>query len=230
MRQQNLLKFLKNATCIVHDIKKAKPETSPWRGGGWTRTTERIPGQIYSLLQLPLCDSPSANWAGRRTRTADRLITNQLLYQLSYTGNMWKNVLLLLAVLFFAKRCAKIDTFLELTMRFLLFFRKKLFCIVYIIEIQRFKQNHFSYKKEADPWISGRLLCSIRFFSDFPKGVIWCFYPCISQVVSSARRSKCRWTPRKSCSACWQTGHRHATPVGCLRSCFQVCRCCRYFL
>ena len=27
-------------------------------GGGWTRTTERIPGQIYSLLQLPLCDSP----------------------------------------------------------------------------------------------------------------------------------------------------------------------------
>ena len=28
-------------------------------GGGWTRTTERIPGQIYSLLQLPLCDSPN---------------------------------------------------------------------------------------------------------------------------------------------------------------------------
>ena len=59
MRQQNLLKFLKNAICMVHDIKKAKPETSPWRGGGWTRTTERIPGQIYSLLQLPLCDSPN---------------------------------------------------------------------------------------------------------------------------------------------------------------------------
>ena len=30
-------------------------------GGGWTRTTERIPGQIYSLLQLPLCDSPNTN-------------------------------------------------------------------------------------------------------------------------------------------------------------------------
>ena len=28
------------------------------RGGGWTRTTELIRGQIYSLLQLPLCDSP----------------------------------------------------------------------------------------------------------------------------------------------------------------------------
>ena len=27
-------------------------------GGGWTRTTELIRGQIYSLLQLPLCDSP----------------------------------------------------------------------------------------------------------------------------------------------------------------------------
>ena len=52
------MKYLK----IITDIdcnKKAKPETSPCRGGGWTRTTERIPGQIYSLLQLPLCDSPS---------------------------------------------------------------------------------------------------------------------------------------------------------------------------
>ncbi len=51
------MKYLK----IITDIdcnKKAKPETSPCRGGGWTRTTERIPGQIYSLLQLPLCDSP----------------------------------------------------------------------------------------------------------------------------------------------------------------------------
>ena len=27
-------------------------------GGRWTRTTELIRGQIYSLLQLPLCDSP----------------------------------------------------------------------------------------------------------------------------------------------------------------------------
>ena len=29
-----------------------------FRGGGWTRTTELFRGQIYSLLQLPLCDSP----------------------------------------------------------------------------------------------------------------------------------------------------------------------------
>ena len=29
------------------------------RGGGWTRTTELFRGQIYSLLQLPLCDSPN---------------------------------------------------------------------------------------------------------------------------------------------------------------------------
>ena len=36
------------------------------RGGGWTRTTELFRGQIYSLLQLPLCDSP--------------------IYQLSYIG------------------------------------------------------------------------------------------------------------------------------------------------
>ena len=67
------------------------------RGGGWTRTTELFRGQIYSLLQLPLCDSPiivvrllSFSRAGPRadegTRTPDRLITNQLLYQLSYIG------------------------------------------------------------------------------------------------------------------------------------------------
>ena len=55
-------------------------------GGGWTRTTELRRGQIYSLLQLPLCDSPRKFRADRRTRTADRLITNQLLYQLSYIG------------------------------------------------------------------------------------------------------------------------------------------------
>ncbi len=66
-----------------------------FRGGGWTRTTELFRGQIYSLLQLPLCDSPNlmhpvAFLQGARadegTRTPDRLITNQLLYQLSYIG------------------------------------------------------------------------------------------------------------------------------------------------
>ena len=66
-------------------------------GGGWTRTTELFRGQIYSLLQLPLCDSPFIKsdalslWecryrADEGTRTPDRLITNQLLYQLSYIG------------------------------------------------------------------------------------------------------------------------------------------------
>ena len=67
------------------------------RGGGWTRTTELFRGQIYSLLQLPLCDSPDMvvrllsflrcrYRADEGTRTPDRLITNQLLYQLSYIG------------------------------------------------------------------------------------------------------------------------------------------------
>ena len=66
-------------------------------GEEWTRTTELFRGQIYSLLQLPLCDSPfifvrllNLKRAGFRadegTRTPDRLITNQLLYQLSYIG------------------------------------------------------------------------------------------------------------------------------------------------
>ena len=71
-------------------------EVLAFRGGGWTRTTELFRGQIYSLLQLPLCDSPrgvDVLWlaegiirADEGTRTPDRLITNQLLYQLSYIG------------------------------------------------------------------------------------------------------------------------------------------------
>ncbi len=40
-------------------------------GGGWTRTTELIRGQIYSLLQLPLCDSPRF----AENKHPDRLLT-----------------------------------------------------------------------------------------------------------------------------------------------------------
>ncbi len=44
------------------------------RGGGWTRTTELFRGQIYSLLQLPLCDSPIivSDCSGLRGRTTSR--------------------------------------------------------------------------------------------------------------------------------------------------------------
>ena len=56
-----------------------------FRGGGWTRTTELFRGQIYSLLQLPLCDSPfmfvrllscsrvpvSSRWRDSNPRQAD---------------------------------------------------------------------------------------------------------------------------------------------------------------
>ena len=46
--------------------------------------------QIYSLSPLATREIPHIKFclygAGRRTRTPDLLITNQLLYQLSYTG------------------------------------------------------------------------------------------------------------------------------------------------
>ena len=46
--------------------------------------------QIYSLSPLATREFPHIHCllcgAGRRTRTPDLLITNQLLYQLSYTG------------------------------------------------------------------------------------------------------------------------------------------------
>ena len=51
--------------------------------------------QIYSLSPLATREIPHINLcvslafgAGRRTRTPDPLITNQLLYQLSYTSNL----------------------------------------------------------------------------------------------------------------------------------------------
>ena len=62
-----------------------------WFGGGWwIRTTEGIASRFTVCPLWPLGKSPilscCLNGAGRRTRTPDLLITNQLLYQLSYTG------------------------------------------------------------------------------------------------------------------------------------------------
>ena len=69
-------------------------------GRGWIRTIEAKSQQIYSLPPLAtrelspmssckeVCENCTlqANGAGERTRTPDLLITNQLLYQLSYTS------------------------------------------------------------------------------------------------------------------------------------------------
>ena len=70
---------------------------------GRIRTFVTRLGQIYSLLPLaawlPLPDLcpgdivffPATALAGGGTRTRDLLITNQLLYQLSYTGRFLRN-------------------------------------------------------------------------------------------------------------------------------------------
>ena len=62
-------------------------------GGWWIRTTEGIASRFTVCPLWPLGKSPIFTFlsdclygAGRRTRTPDLLITNQLLYQLSYTG------------------------------------------------------------------------------------------------------------------------------------------------
>ena len=61
-------------------------------GGGRIRTIEAIRSRFTVCPLWPLGNSPIFNLlellvgAGRRTRTPDLLITNQLLYQLSYTG------------------------------------------------------------------------------------------------------------------------------------------------
>ena len=78
----------------------AKAKTPPigwclaFGGGWWIRTTEGIASRFTVCPLWPLGKSPifticfrSLYGAGRRTRTPDLLITNQLLYQLSYTGS-----------------------------------------------------------------------------------------------------------------------------------------------
>ncbi len=61
-----------------------------WRGED--SNLRRLSRQIYSLFPLAARE-PLRNIlikAGERIRTADRLITNQLLYQLSYSGIIFK--------------------------------------------------------------------------------------------------------------------------------------------
>ena len=60
-------------------------------GGRWIRTTEAISSRFTVCPLWPLGNSPIFYFqeligAGRRIRTPDLLITNQLLYRLSYTG------------------------------------------------------------------------------------------------------------------------------------------------
>ncbi len=70
-------------------------------GGGRIRTIEAKRSRFTVCPLWPLGNSPifcsfgfwlkkraGSDGAGRRTRTPDLLITNQLLYQLSYTGVM----------------------------------------------------------------------------------------------------------------------------------------------
>ena len=63
--------------------------------------------QIYSLSPLATREFPHMKFAclcgaGRRTRTPDLLITNQLLYQLSYTGRRSAHIRLLYYTMFSA--------------------------------------------------------------------------------------------------------------------------------
>lgn len=63
-----------------------KPEESPFQSRVQPRKTQHV------KLILTACNEPTImkiNGAGDKTRTYDLMITNQLLYQLSYTGLRW---------------------------------------------------------------------------------------------------------------------------------------------
>ena len=71
-------------------IDKSLSKLVDFGGGRWIRTIEGIASRFTVCPLWPLGNSPICNLseggAGRRTRTPDLLITNQLLYQLSYTS------------------------------------------------------------------------------------------------------------------------------------------------
>ena len=76
----------------LFEKKSSRTICSPRRRGGgrWIRTTEGIASRFTVCPLWPLGNSPilsiQVGGAGRRIRTPDLLITNQLLYRLSYTG------------------------------------------------------------------------------------------------------------------------------------------------
>ena len=79
------------------DIKKRRffqgKSSLLYGGSGWIRTTEVTDNRFTVCPLWPLGYTPIFNLkisvgAGGRTRTPDLLITNQLLYQLSYTSKL----------------------------------------------------------------------------------------------------------------------------------------------
>ena len=74
----------------LNKTKKTRCCKSFFGGQGWIRTTEVVDGRFTVCSLWPLGNLPilnlQKNGAGGRTRTPDLLITNQLLYQLSYTS------------------------------------------------------------------------------------------------------------------------------------------------
>ena len=77
-------------------------------GGRWIRTTEGIASRFTVCPLWPLGNSPILNCApvggaGGRTRTPDLLITNQLLYRLSYTSTEPASSIIITKALLFVK-------------------------------------------------------------------------------------------------------------------------------
>ena len=145
-------------------------------GEEWTRTTELRRGQIYSLLQLPLCDFPIFMFpvvclgffrADEGTRTPDRLITNQLLYQLSYIG-----FFSFVKQLFFCFEAAKIllffypaKYFFSFSLSFFSIFSKSiLFLIVNFLLISSFSIADLSFHHQNTPFLQCFSASEMSFF------------------------------------------------------------------
>ena len=123
-------------------------------GGGWTRTTELFRGQIYSLLQLPLCDSPPylrCNLPGDCFEPMKGLEPPTGWLQISYSTNWVTSAFLTFqTTLFSSNEVAKILLFPILTKFFFIFHQKKsstvYFSILYIL-IFFYLHPNFRYAK-----------------------------------------------------------------------------------
>ena len=132
---------LEPATYSLEGCRSAKWATSAMGcGRGRIRTSEGFANRFTVCPIWPLWYPPV--WADRRTRTADRLITNQLLYQLSYIGLRFLPFQITFTVS--KNRFAKIDFFLTQNSNQRIFFKKRIY-------LWRYQWNKFKKSKPSLP-------------------------------------------------------------------------------
>ena len=121
--------FSSTPSFVLCKRKKSNQTITLLAGGrGWIRTTEVIDDRFTVCSLCPLGNSSTIG-AGERTRTPDLLITNQLLYQLSYTSLSLFSASLPSAYIIYHMNYRLSSVFFE----FFYFFEKRLFLRLFLL-------------------------------------------------------------------------------------------------